>query len=696
MIYTGKQKYMYTVSQPKIKVHKARAASMFGVKFRSLVMTVLPFINFIILLTFYVIGRGLSLIVESKWLPKRLRESWIQPFYKLEIKTLEFFDKREEGSISRVALIDLAFQNMKAKKTRTLITVGGMAIGIGAIVFLVSVGYGLEQLVVSRVARLDEMKQTDVMIQTGGIAKINDKTLSDFLGVTNVTAALPLIAVVGRVSYQNSVSDMAVYGVTTEYLIQSAIKPVQGKIFESNDIVAKTYEPDGQVAGVTIERDFGTYREKIRDISYSLPDGVWIRVRENPDTNSRIIGYTKRVEGEPTGSEVWGVQYASEDGWGEVELDENGQALGVWIEASLPMWKKEVCNFDENPDCVDNKYIIARDSSGLQERISGYFARLPDTKVTAMVVKPSQVLGVTTDTSGSGESANQSVDWVEIASESGTASSAAIRKIDLGAAALKMAVVNRAMLGVMGLKESEAVGQTFTASFVVVGDLLDDKKENIESSPSEYTIVGVIPGNQSPVFYVPFADIRSLGVTNYSQIKVVVKDQASLIKVRQQIEGMGFSTRSVADTVVQITSLFGTVRMVLGVLGMVALAVASLGMFNTLTVSLLERTREVGLMKAMGMRSSEVQQLFLTESMMMGFFGGILGIILGFIVGKLLGLLLSFLAIFKGVGYVDVTYLPFSFVVMIIVLSFFVGVVTGIYPARRATKISALNALRYE
>jgi len=91
-----------------------------------------------------------------------------------------------------------------------------------------------------------------------------------------------------------------------------------------------------------------------------------------------------------------------------------------------------------------------------------------------------------------------------------------------------------------------------------------------------------------------------------------------------------------------------------------------------------------------------VRELFLTESMIMGFFGGILGIALGFILGKLLGLILSFFAIVKGVGFIDISYLPFSFILVIIVLSLLVGVLTGIYPARRATKISALNALRYE
>ncbi len=129
---------------------------------------------------------------------------------------------------------------------------------------------------------------------------------------------------------------------------------------------------------------------------------------------------------------------------------------------------------------------------------------------------------------------------------------------------------------------------------------------------------------------------------------------------------------------------------------MAALLVATLGMFNTLTVSLLERTREVGLMKALGMKSDEVKELFLIESLIMGMLGGFLGIILGFVAGKLLSLVLSVFALVKGVGIIDITFIPLGFVLVIVFLAILVGIVTGLYPAKRAKHISALNALRYE
>jgi putative ABC transport system permease protein len=135
---------------------------------------------------------------------------------------------------------------------------------------------------------------------------------------------------------------------------------------------------------------------------------------------------------------------------------------------------------------------------------------------------------------------------------------------------------------------------------------------------------------------------------------------------------------------------------ILGILGFIALAVASLGMFNTLTVSLLERTREIGGMKTMGMVSGEIQELFLAEAMIMGLGGGIGGILLGFLVGKMLSNVVSIFAITQGVGYLELTYIPFSLILFIILSSFIIGLVTGLYPSYRAKKISALNALRYE
>ena len=232
--------------------------------------------------------------------------------------------------------------------------------------------------------------------------------------------------------------------------------------------------------------------------------------------------------------------------------------------------------------------------------------------------------------------------------------------------------------------------------FVAVGGSTEDPDKRIESDAVDFRIVAITPDESTPIGFIPFIVLRKIGISNYSQLKLIVDNKDILGKTRSMIEAVGYGTISVADTVSQIDNIFFGLRWLLAALGSIALSVASLGMFNTLTVSLLERTREVGLMKAMGMRPAEVKDLFLTESIIMGLLGGIIGLAAGYISGKLIGLLLSVLSISKGGGLLDVSLIPPVFVLIVLGISLFVGVMTGLFPARRAMRISALDALRYE
>ncbi len=662
--------------------------------FRTWLWQVVTFTGLLFLyMTYHLMHR----IVSFRLIPVSLREKLLAPVEKI----YSFFtsnNRQEERTINRVNLIDLAMRNMLFKRSRAVITVGGMAIGIGAIVFLVSIGFGLQELVTRRVARLDELSQADMSTQPGSKEKITDQTLARLKDLKSVDKTLPLIASVARVNFQNSISDMAVYAVTTDYLKQSAIKPIQGTIFSSNEI-SLAAEPVGQVAGLSIDTlqdpTLGGFKG---NVEFTIYPEEWIKVREEPTKAGKIIGYTKRVEGVQTGKQVWGNLYA-ESNLADRISGADGTTLSPWISASFALWDKKTCEAS-NPDCVDGGYIVNRDPTGQQVYAQGFSAQvfMDVTSATTNTVDD-KVLGLTTDEEAASMSAGivqNEEGWVTIASESAGAATEKITKVDMSQSSKKEAVVNTAMLQILGLKENEAVGKKFSSSFVIVGDLLEDSTQKLESNPVDYTIVGVVPDDKTPYFYVPFIDLRSLGVRNYSQVKVVVKDSDDLSAVRKQIESIGYATRSVADTVKQIDRLFVLARTALAVIGTVALAVAALGMFNTLTVSLLERTREVGLMKAMGMKSHEVQELFLTESMVMGFFGGVLGIAIGYSAGKLIGLFLSIFSVSQGAGYIDIAYLPPAFTTFIFLISLVVGIVTGIYPARRATKISALNALRYE
>ncbi len=668
-------------------------------------------VSFMLLLTVYMLSHTLMRFSRTRFCPRPLTRSAQPLLSKIYFRTVDL-TKHKEGTINRINLIELALHNMRFKATRTVITIGGMAVGISAIVFLVGIGYGLQELVISRVARLDELKQADIFIQPGSNLQLNDEILSNISEVTNVDKVLPLIALVGRVNFKGSVSDMAAYGVTTEYLEQSAIKPVKGGIFDSNEIAYHLDDPNsaldilGTVAGAkTALANFSIESGQLlnKDVEFSIIPGNWIRVHEKPTFDSKLLGYTRRMEGVQLGTEVLGDLYPDNEN-GKYIQGKNNVWYGKWLETKVYLWEKDFAHSGDGSD-----YTELKNAEGFWVQETGFIPEIGMDVGTNKVSIPA-VLGDSdisledllklgdTETGESTSSAGiDSEVLLLLGDDLPTSEEEEITKVPFAQSAKKKAVVNRAMLKVLGIEENDAIGQLFDISFVVTSDLLEDTTTNrVESELAQYEIVGVIPQDDVPFFYVPFIDLRGLGIRNYSQLKVSVNDTQDLAGVRQNIESMGFVTNSVVDTVEQINSLFATARIVLALIGTVALAVAALGMFNTLTVSLLERTREIGLMKAMGMKSYEVKELFLTESMIMGIFGGMTGIIVGILAGKLLGLVLSVVAISQGVGYLDITYVPPTFILIILFLSTLVGTVTGIYPARRATKISALNALRYE
>jgi putative ABC transport system permease protein len=497
---------------------------------------------------FLIVVYGFIYLIRK--LSKRIK--FLSKFESTLYRFLHVLDRPKPDTISRTELIGIAVKNMISKKNRFSVTVGGMTVGIAAIVFLVSIGYGLQSLVIDRVARLEEMKQTDVSVLPGSNLLINDDVLETFDNIAGVEYALPQIAVVGKVNYSNSSTDMAVYGVTKEYLDQSAVSPVVGVSFGSNEL--KT--------DIKAEKELVPFKpEQESFINENLITGDWVDLEGESD--------------------------------------------------------------------VEEELKVSR------------------------VIFPEKVRD-------------------------------------------REAVVNRSFLQVFSIEESEAIGKTFSVTFISTSKSLLEEQTRIESTPVEYTIVGVTPDDLTPLFYVPFIHLRILGIDNYSQVKIVVEKEQNLHNVRTYIESQGFVTSSVVDTVEQINSLFATTRLVLALLGTVALFVAGLGMFNTLTVSLLERTREVGLLKAMGMKSHEVRDLFLAESMIMGSMGGFLGLIIGLLIGKFLEVILSIYSVINGIGPITIVSIPITFALFIILVSFLVGIFTGVYPAKRATKISALNALRYE
>lgn len=240
------------------------------------------------------------------------------------------------------------------------------------------------------------------------------------------------------------------------------------------------------------------------------------------------------------------------------------------------------------------------------------------------------------------------------------------------------------------------VNQQLTFDLVIPKELSGDEAKKV--TDAKFTVVGVIPDGNIATVYARYTDVVEMGAKNFSQIKVESQtdDKAKIESIRKQIENLGFKTQYVGDTVAQIEQIFQIFKIILGSFGLIALIVAALGMFNTLTISLLERTKEVALLKILGMRRKDISRIFLTEAVSIGVIGGVVGVFTGYMIGLGANRLFNYFATRAGGEAASVFLFPFWFMLAIWGFAVLLGIVTGIYPARRATKVNALDVLRYE
>jgi putative ABC transport system permease protein len=196
-----------------------------------------------------------------------------------------------------------------------------------------------------------------------------------------------------------------------------------------------------------------------------------------------------------------------------------------------------------------------------------------------------------------------------------------------------------------------------------------------------------------------FTDMRSSlhgGGKSYSTLTVRVKDPAKVSQVQDAIKQMGFRTFSILDATKGLRRFFTVLDLFLGIFGSLALAVATLAIINTLVMAVLERRREIGVMKAIGASDGDIKRLFFTEAGAMGFFGGLLGVALGFAIGKAINLGTGIYMHNHQLPAEPVWILPSWLIGAAIAFSVVVSLLAGLYPASRAAKLDPVQTLKYE
>lgn len=184
-------------------------------------------------------------------------------------------------------------------------------------------------------------------------------------------------------------------------------------------------------------------------------------------------------------------------------------------------------------------------------------------------------------------------------------------------------------------------------------------------------------------------------IKDYSRIIVKVKDINNVQNIQNQIKDMGFFADSLTDILESMQKTTSSIRIVLGAIGAVSLLVASIGITNTMVMSIYERTREIGIMKVIGSSLGDIKKMFLFEAAMIGLIGGIMGLLLSYGVSYLLNNAgFALMGFFGPGGGSKPSIIPIWLAGSAMVFTTIIGLVSGYYPARRAMNLSALEAIR--
>tara|TARA_Y100000310_G_scaffold186269_1_gene186416 strand:- start:67325 stop:68512 length:1188 start_codon:yes stop_codon:yes gene_type:complete len=230
-------------------------------------------------------------------------------------------------------------------------------------------------------------------------------------------------------------------------------------------------------------------------------------------------------------------------------------------------------------------------------------------------------------------------------------------------------------------------------------------KHSIKINDEKFRVIGIfekagVP-NIDQGIYITLEDARDVldEPKGISLITAKVQDGLDVSKVREDIErklekvrdSENFEVFTPEQIIAQLSSILLVVQFFLVGIAAISLFIGAIGIMNSMFTSVLERTRDIGIMKAVGARNSAILSVFLLESGLFGLVGGIVGVLIGIIVAYLIGFVSSQL----GFTLLTIKVRP-EIAIFTILFSFFIGMLSGYIPARRASKLKPVDALRYE
>jgi putative ABC transport system permease protein len=273
------------------------------------------------------------------------------------------------------------------------------------------------------------------------------------------------------------------------------------------------------------------------------------------------------------------------------------------------------------------------------------------------------------------------------------------------------------------LDPKELVGKEIVLGYATPGGavpMLPIPGLRVQRAEKKFRIVGILEREPGPDFggglfgaiMLPLRKAQELGsydLTNpqallqqlsdkraYMSVTVKVRKPQDIDEVEKTIKDMGYSAFSLNDMLQGAKKAFVLLDLLLSLTGSVALTVASLGIVNTMVMSILERTREIGIMKAIGGSDGDIRRIFLVEASVIGLAGGIAGMVLGWSVGRAINFGANIYIKSQGGSPENMFLLPWWLIMGGIAFSIVVSLLAGSYPAGRAARLDPIQALRHD
>lgn len=273
-------------------------------------------------------------------------------------------------------------------------------------------------------------------------------------------------------------------------------------------------------------------------------------------------------------------------------------------------------------------------------------------------------------------------------------------------------------------KYDQLVGQTITLrtnkSFTGQGASLPRPGVQAEPQPTllQAKVVGVVEATGSDfAIYFPLdwarklLEVRSyqgsaknpklvtksiLEEQGYQTFVVMIDNTDNVKPVAESIKSMGLGAATAESFIDQQMAVFNIVSLVLAGIGAIALLVAAVGVVNTMLMAIMERTREIGVMRAVGARRTYIRRLFTLEAAILGGFGGIIGLGVGYGLIRLMNPYINEQLTANGILASNIIYLPVWLIAVVMVVTIGIGMLAGLYPAHRAARMKPVESLRYE